>query len=69
MVPAGPWLQYLGQEEGQWLASALIVLPPNKVNMEHPPVLSYSTGGGSPLPFKQHNVIIVFMYASSPHPR
>ena len=45
LVPAGPWLQYLGQREGKWLGSALIVLPPTQMNMEEEPVLHYSAGG------------------------
>lgn len=45
MVPAGPFLQYLGQEEGKWLGSVLIVLPPVKMHSEEKPLLTYSAGG------------------------
>ena len=44
-VPAGPWLQYLGQREGRWQGSALLVLPPSKLNMQQQPILTYSAEG------------------------
>ena len=46
-VPAGPWLQYLGQREGRWQGSALLVLPPSKLNMQQQPILTYSAEGMS----------------------
>ena len=64
LEPAGPFLQYLGQEEGRWLGSVMIVLPPHKMHTEEKPYISFSAGGDC-LSAQCCKPLLVFMMSMS----